>query len=49
MKKADYSLMFVTDERITDDTQFLNVLESSLKGGTSIVQLREKKLNTKQC
>ena len=47
MKKVDYSLMFVTDERITNDLQFLNVLESSLKGGTSIVQLREKKLNTK--
>ncbi|MDN3494064.1 thiamine phosphate synthase [Winogradskyella bathintestinalis] len=48
MKKVNYSLMYVTDERITDHTQFLNVLESSLKGGASIVQLREKKLNTKQ-
>ncbi|MGR7814294.1 thiamine phosphate synthase [Lacinutrix undariae] len=48
MKKADYYLMFVTDEQITDDTQFLKVLESSLKGGTNIVQLREKKLNTKR-
>ncbi|KGL63444.1 thiamine phosphate synthase [Polaribacter sp. Hel1_85] len=48
MKKVDYSLMYVTDERITDNSQFLNILESSLKGGTSIIQLREKKLNTKQ-
>lgn len=47
MKHVDYSLMYVTDERITDNTAFLNVLESSLKGGVSIVQLREKKLNTK--
>lgn len=47
MKKTDYSLMFVTDERITDDREFLIVLESALKGGVSIVQLREKKLNTK--
>jgi len=47
MKKIDYSLMFVTDERITDDKQFLDVLESSLKGGTTIVQLREKRLTTK--
>ena len=47
MKQVDYSLMYVTDERITDNTAFLNVLESSLKGGVSIVQLREKKLNTK--
>lgn len=47
MKHVDYSLMYVTDERITDDSQFLQILESSLKGGVSIVQLREKKLNTK--
>ncbi len=47
MKHIDYSLMYVTDERITDDSQFLQILESSLKGGVSIVQLREKKLNTK--
>lgn len=47
MKQVDYSLMYVTDERITDDSQFLQILESSLKGGVSIVQLREKKLNTK--
>ena len=40
MKQQDYSLMYVTDERITDNTAFLNVLESSLKGGVSIVQLR---------
>ena len=48
MNKVDYSLMFVTDERITDNAQFLNILESSLKGGVSIVQLREKKLETKR-
>ena len=48
MKKVDCSLMFVTDERITDDALFLTILESSLKGGASIVQLREKKLNTKR-
>ena len=47
MKKIDYSLMFVTDDRITDGREFLTVLESALKGGLSIVQLREKKLNTK--
>ena len=34
----NYSLMFVTDERITDDRKFLTVLESALK---------EKKLDAK--
>ncbi|MEM9362289.1 MAG: thiamine phosphate synthase [Bacteroidota bacterium] len=48
MKKVAYSLMFVTDERITEDVKFLSVLESSLKGGASIIQLREKVLNTRQ-
>ncbi len=38
--------MFVTDERITDNRQFFSILESSLKGGVSIVQLREKKANS---
>ena len=47
MSKADYSLMYVTDERITDDTQFLAILEASLKGGTTIVQLREKKCDSR--
>ncbi|UTW64607.1 thiamine phosphate synthase [bacterium SCSIO 12741] len=40
--------MFVTDERITNDELFFQVLEASLKGGVSIVQLREKTLNTKR-
>ncbi len=48
MKAIDYSLMFVTDERITDDADFLAILEASLKGGVSIVQLREKHLSAKR-
>lgn len=48
MNKIDYSLMFVTDERIREDADFLTILEASLKGGASIVQLREKKRNTKE-
>ncbi|MEM6724882.1 MAG: thiamine phosphate synthase, partial [Bacteroidota bacterium] len=48
MKKIDYSLMFVTDERITEDTPFLNVLEASLQNGVTIVQLREKQASTKR-
>lgn len=47
MKKVDYSLMYVTDERITDDKLFYGILESSLKGGSTILQLREKHLDTK--
>ena len=47
MKKVDYSLMFVTDDRVTDDDLFINILEASLKGGATIIQLREKNLDTK--
>lgn len=42
----DYSLMFVTDERIVDEVLFLNIVHAALKGGVSIVQLREKKMST---
>lgn len=48
MRKVDYALTYVTDERIMKDVPFLNVLEAALKGGVSIVQLREKKLDTKK-
>mgnify|MGYP006077675579 FL=1 len=47
MHKVDYSLMYVTDDSITDDTAFFKILEDALKGGTSIVQLREKSGNTR--
>ncbi|MDY0781440.1 thiamine phosphate synthase [Tenacibaculum sp. IB213877] len=47
MEKTDYSLMYVTDERITDDVLFFNILEASLEGGVTIIQLREKNLDTK--
>lgn len=39
--------MFVTDERIAKDGAFFAVLEASLQGGATIVQLREKKLDTR--
>ena len=42
----DYSLMFVTDDSITNDTIFFRILEDSLKGGATIIQLREKSCNT---
>lgn len=47
MAKADYSLMFVTDDSIRDDETFFEVLESALKGGASIIQLREKQCDTR--
>jgi len=47
MNNIDYSLMYVSDDRITDDSIFFNILENSLKSGVSIVQLREKQLDTK--
>jgi thiamine-phosphate pyrophosphorylase len=47
MKNRHYALMYVTDDRITDDQRFLEVLEAALKGGVTIVQLREKTLDTK--
>jgi thiamine-phosphate pyrophosphorylase len=46
MYKVDYSLMYVTDDSITDDTAFFKILEGALKGGASIIQLREKSCNT---
>lgn len=46
MNKIDYSLMFVTDERIEDNEPFFHILEQALVGGASIIQLREKQLDT---
>lgn len=46
MSKIDYSLMFVTDDSITDEEVFLSVLEAALKGGATVIQLREKKRDT---
>ena len=39
--------MYVTDDSITDDTAFFKILVDALKGGASIVQLREKSGNTR--
>jgi thiamine-phosphate pyrophosphorylase len=46
MYKVDYSLIYVTDDSIKDDTAFFKILEDALKGGASIIQLREKSCNT---
>lgn len=46
MPKVDYALMFVTDDSIRDDNSFFAILEAALKGGATIIQLREKSCNT---
>lgn len=46
MHKVDYSLMYVTDDSITNDIAFFKILEDALKGGASIIQLREKTCST---
>jgi thiamine-phosphate pyrophosphorylase len=46
MNNIDYSLMFVTDDSVTDDDAFFKILKDSLKGGATIIQLREKSCDT---
>lgn len=46
MHKVDYTLTYVTDHSITNDTAFFKILEDALKGGASIIQLREKSCST---
>ncbi|MEM9884619.1 MAG: thiamine phosphate synthase [Bacteroidota bacterium] len=46
MRNFDLSLMYVTDDRITDDVAFFAMLEAALKGGATIIQLREKERDT---
>ena len=45
--EIDYSVYLVTDHRNKTDEEFLNIIEEAIKGGTSIVQLREKTASTK--
>ena len=50
MKKEDidYSVYLVTDRRNKTDEEFLNIIEEAIKGGTAVVQLREKTASTKE-
>ena len=47
MNKLDISLMYVTDDRILDNERFFEVLNAALAGGATIIQLREKSIDTK--
>ncbi|MEP2280050.1 thiamine phosphate synthase [Maribacter sp.] len=46
MPKVDYALMYVTDDSIKEDNSFFQILEVALKGGATIIQLREKSCDT---
>ena len=50
MKKEDidYSVYLVTDRRNKTEEEFLNIIEEAIKGGTTVVQLREKTASTKE-
>ena len=50
MKKEDIddSVYLVTDRRNKTDEEFLNIIEEAIKGGTTVVQLREKTASTKE-
>lgn len=50
MKKEgiDYSVYLVTDRRNKTDEEFLNIIEEAIKGGTTVIQLREKTASTKE-
>lgn len=43
-----YSMYLVTDEKACKGKDFYESVEASIKGGTKIVQLREKKMGTKE-
>lgn len=44
MDNIDYSLYLITDKKDKNDEEFLTQIEESLKGGVSVVQVREKEL-----
>lgn len=44
--KLDLSLYLVTDKRNKTDEEFLEIIEEAIKGGTTVVQIREKEGET---
>ena len=46
-KDIDYTCYLVTDNKDKTNEEILNIIEEALKGGTSIVQIREKTASTK--
>ena len=48
MKKADTSLYFITDSTGYAEAEFLFRVEEALKGGVTLIQLREKEKTTRE-
>jgi len=47
-KEVDYSVYLVTDHRKKSDEEILEIIENAIKGGTSLIQIREKTASTKE-
>ena len=47
MKKFDTMLYFITDSSGMEEKKFLEVIESALIGGATLIQLREKEKTTR--
>lgn len=43
--EADYSLYLITDRKALAEKELLNSIEDAIKGGVTLVQLREKSIN----
>ena len=48
MQNIDYTLYLVTNRQNKTEQEFLNTIEEAIKGGVTIIQLREKNTNTKK-
>ncbi len=48
MKKFNSDIYFITDSTELDEKTFLHIVEEALKGGVTLIQLREKEKNTKE-
>ena len=48
MNKIDTSLYFITDRNNYSEEEFLHRIEQSLRGGVTVLQLREKDCSTKE-
>lgn len=46
-KDIDYSVYLVTDHKGKTNDEILNIIEEAIKGGTGLVQIREKTASTK--
>ena len=48
MKNIDTTMYFITDSTGIDEADFLCKIEAALKGGVTIIQLREKDKTTRE-